>query len=199
MHWSNFHLCMPGWHIMLFSSFSSNSSSRSSSMAVAMFSTPNATTDMSTKKENHQIDQNLKRYLNGKLKLSDFIMFICLCVFVHLLTFSCLAHGSGVSTTLAFVIHPKRPHFTVFGQNTCVSLTHGNLSYKMTFEVCHLTCREENNIEYKDFREWAILLGTNFNYCRALIKPDKGMLKYLCSVSVNSQVLSLYIASLPNM
>lgn len=44
MHWSNFHLCMPGWHIMLFSSFSSNSSSRSSSMAVAMLSTPNAET-----------------------------------------------------------------------------------------------------------------------------------------------------------
>lgn len=42
IHWSSFHLCMPGWHIMLFSSFSSSSSSKSSSMAVAMFSTPNA-------------------------------------------------------------------------------------------------------------------------------------------------------------
>lgn len=41
IHWSSFHLCMPGWHITDFSSFSSSSSSRSSSIAVAMFSMPN--------------------------------------------------------------------------------------------------------------------------------------------------------------
>lgn len=65
---------------------------------------------------------------------------MCMSLFVHVLTFPCLAHGSRVSATLTFVIHPECPHFTILGQNTCVSLTHGNLSYKVTFQVCHLAC-----------------------------------------------------------
>ena len=70
-------------------------------------------------------------------------------LFVHLLTFPCLAHRSSVSATLAFVIHPKSPHFTALGQNACMGLAHGNLSYKVTFQVCHLACGEESRIMIK--------------------------------------------------
>lgn len=64
----------------------------------------------------------------------------CLLLFVQVLTFSCLAHGSCVSATLTLVIHPECPHFTILSQNTCVSLAHSNLSYKVTFQICHLAC-----------------------------------------------------------
>lgn len=69
---------------------------------------------------------------------------MCICLCVHLLTFPCLAHGSSVSATLTLVVHPKCPHFTTLGQNTCMGLTHCNLSYKVTFQICHLACGEES-------------------------------------------------------
>lgn len=75
-----------------------------------------------------------------------FLAHICLSLFVHVLTFSCLAHGSCVSATLTLVIHPECPHFTILGQNTRVSLTHSNLSYKVTFQICHLACGLEGEI-----------------------------------------------------
>lgn len=67
-----------------------------------------------------------------------------MCICLDLLTFPCLAHGSSVSATLALVIHPKCPHFTTLGQNTRMGLTHGNLSYKVPFQVCHLACGAES-------------------------------------------------------
>lgn len=81
------------------------------------------------------------------MQINTFFKHICLSLFFHVLTFPCLAHGSCVSATLTLVIHAKCPHFTVLGQNTCVSLTHSNLSYKVTFQIRHLACGLEGKID----------------------------------------------------
>lgn len=65
-----------------------------------------------------------------------------MCIFLR--TFPCLAHGPSVSATLTLVVHPKRPHFATLGEDTCMGLTHGNLSYKVAFQICHLTWRQES-------------------------------------------------------
>lgn len=103
-------------------------------MAVAMLSTPNAEIFTETK----ECRPNANQYIFDAYLLA---------LFVHVLTFPCLAHGSCVSATLTLVIHAKCPHFTILGQNTCVSLTHSNLSYKVTFKIRHLTCGLEGKMQ----------------------------------------------------
>lgn len=57
------------------------------------------------------------------------LLYVMLVLCFVALTFPSLAHGSSVSATLALVIHTKCPHLPVLGQDTCVGLSHGNLSY----------------------------------------------------------------------
>lgn len=76
-----------------------------------------------------------------------FLTHVCLSLFDHILTFPCLAHGSRVSATLTLVVDAECPHFTILGQNACVSLTHSNLSYAVTFQIRHLACGVQGKME----------------------------------------------------
>lgn len=86
-----------------------------------------------------------------------------LSLFIPVLTFPCLAHGSCVSATLTLVIHPKCPHFAILGQNARVSLAHSNLSYKVTLQICHLA------FGFEEKRKIKLITST---FYRQFIKPD---------------------------
>ena len=95
-------------------------------------------THQQVRQENERTTESI--YICVRYNILCIVMCNC---FLHVLTFPCLAHSSSVSATLALVVHTKCPHFPTLGQDTRMGFSHGDLSYKVTFQVCHLACGAE--------------------------------------------------------